>query len=83
MYFRGWQSFQPGQIRLGKAAAAAVCDDDASAPAQNDAHGIHTGLTASVASPIIAAANDTVYPPYLPLLQKLVNKPSVGRRAVV
>ena len=27
MYLRGWQSFQPGQIPLGKAGAAAVCDD--------------------------------------------------------
>ena len=34
---QNWQSFQPGQIRLGKVGAAAVCDD-ASAPAQNDAH---------------------------------------------
>ena len=32
---------------------------------------MHAGLTASVASPIVAAANDTVYPTYLPLLKKL------------
>ena len=31
---------------------------------------LHAGLTASAASPIAAAANDIVYPPYLPLLQK-------------
>ena len=37
MYLRGWRSFLPGKIRLSKAVAAAVCDD-ASAPAQNDAH---------------------------------------------
>ena len=70
MYLRGRKSFQPSQIRLGKDGAAAVFDDD-SAPPQNDPCGIHAGLTASVASPITAAANDIVYPPYLPLLQKL------------
>ena len=35
MYLRGWQSFQPGQICLGKAGAVAFFDD-ASAPAPND-----------------------------------------------
>ena len=46
--------------------------DDASQPFKTTPWGIHAGLTASVASPITAAAaNDTVYPPYLSLLQKL------------
>ena len=70
---RGWQSFQSGQIRLGKAGAAALCNH-ASKSAQNDTHvaSIYAGLTASAASSIIAAADDTVYPLYLPLLlQKL------------
>ena len=40
-------------------------------PLQTTPCGIHAGLTASVVSPVIAAANDIVYPPYLPLLQKL------------
>ena len=41
IFLKGWKSFQPGQILLGKVWAAAVLDAD-SAPAQNDAHVIST-----------------------------------------
>ena len=51
MYLRGWPSFQPGQIRLGKAVAAAVCGD-VSARAQNDAHVASTWVSNPV-SPVL------------------------------
>ena len=45
---------------------------------------IYTGLTASVASPIIAVINATGYPSYLSLLlHKLERIGSVGRREMV
>ena len=68
---RDRQSFQPGKNPLGKAGTAAVCFSIL-ALAQNDTQiNIHTGLTASFASPIIAVVIAIVYIPFLPLLRKL------------
>ena len=71
MYLSGWQSFQTGQIHLGKAGVAAVCDYASASAPKRCPCGIRGGLTASVVSLITAVANDTVYAPYLPLLYKL------------
>ena len=70
IYLRGWQSFQPGQFRLGKAGAAAV-RDHASAPAHDDPTWHPRGPHGQCRQPYRSCCNDTLYPPYLPLLQKL------------
>ena len=56
MYLRGRQSFQAGQNPLGKAGAAAIF----SPRTKQHPCRIHTGLTASVASPVIAVVIATV-----------------------
>ena len=82
MYLRNWQSFQHGQIRLGKAGAAAVCDD-ASAPAQNDAH-----MASTRASRPVSPALSQLLPMTPCILRtfryyRSQSKSSVGRRGEV